>query len=245
VFEGPELYHGITVWLAIIAYAGQIYYDFSGYTDIAIGVAKTLGYRFPRNFRHPYLATSITVFWRRWHMTLSRWLRDYVYISLGGNQHGFRRTLTNLLITMVLGGLWHGAAWTFVLWGAWHGLLLITHRVWRQSVGKTIPIAIRWSLTFLAVAFGWILFRSQSLEHATIVFVRLFRVDDGVLWIPPLAVAAVFIALIEHILWATKGRRMMSLPADRWYSPVATAIFVWCLLLYAPRNFAPFVYFQF
>ena len=124
VFAGPELYSGWTVWLAVIAYTGQIYYDFSGYSDIAIGIAKMLGYRFPANFRHPYLSRSLSEFWRRWQMTLSRWLRDYVYISLGGNRSGKRRTYVNLILTMALGGIWHGAAWTFAFWGLWHGAAL-------------------------------------------------------------------------------------------------------------------------
>ena len=132
VFAGSDLYSGWTLWVAAFAYAGQIYYDFSGYSDLAIGAAKMLGYRFPVNFRHPYLATSLADFWRRWHMTLSRWLRDYLYISLGGNRQGIVRTYINLSLTMLLGGLWHGAAWNFVLWGGLHGVGLSVER-WFQG----------------------------------------------------------------------------------------------------------------
>src|SRR5205814_4951493 len=121
VFGAPGQHSGLEILLAIYGYAVQIYADFSGYTDIAIGVALLLGFRFPENFDKPYSARSLQDFWRRWHMTLSRWLRDYLYIPLGGSQRGERRTYANILITMVLGGLWHGAAWTFVLWGGLHG----------------------------------------------------------------------------------------------------------------------------
>ncbi|MFG0263068.1 MAG: MBOAT family O-acyltransferase, partial [Novipirellula sp. JB048] len=128
VFANPDYYSSTTLWLAVFAYGGQIYLDFSGYTDMAIGSAKMLGYRFPKNFRHPYLATSMAEFWHRWHMTLSRWLRDYLYIPLGGSRRSNLVTYRNLMLTMTLGGLWHGAAWTFVLWGVLHGAALGAER---------------------------------------------------------------------------------------------------------------------
>src|SRR6056297_2208535 len=243
VFAGPELYSGWTVWMAVIAYAGQIYYDFSGYTDIAIGAAKMLGYRFPANFRHPYLATSIADFWHRWHMTLSRWLRDYLYIPLGGSRGGDWATYRNLMITMTLGGLWHGAAWTFVLWGIWHGGALCVQRAGRGLLG--VPRAIGWLSTGLVVLAGWVLFRSPDLSTAAAVFGGLGRVSGGIVWLPPLALIAVGCMIIEHVAWTTRLRLAMRLPFDRWYTPVATAILLWCLLLYAPQGFRPFVYFQF
>lgn len=245
VFAGPDLYSGITVWLAVIGYAGQIYYDFSGYTDIAIGVAKMLGYRFPRNFRHPYLATSVADFWQRWHITLSRWLRDYLYIPLGGNRGGKLLTTRNLIITMVLGGLWHGAAWTFILWGLWHGIALATERWLRQRypIRKT-----EWFgrlTTLCVVAVGWVLFRSQNLEECFAVFQKMLFLSPGILWLPPLAIAVVCVMLVEHVAWTTRLRIAMRLRGDRWYTPIATTVLIWCLLLYAPRGFSPFVYFQF
>ncbi len=243
VFAGPELYSGVTVWIAVIAYAGQIYYDFSGYTDMAIGAAKMLGYRFPANFRHPYLATSIADFWHRWHMTLSRWLRDYLYIPLGGSRGGDWATYRNLMITMTLGGLWHGAAWTFVLWGIWHGGALCVQRAGRGLLG--VPRAIGWLSTGLVVLAGWVLFRSPDLSTAAAVFGGLGRVSGGIVWLPPLALIAVGCMIIEHVAWTTRLRLAMRLPFDRWYTPVATAILLWCLLLYAPQGFRPFVYFQF
>jgi alginate O-acetyltransferase complex protein AlgI len=241
VFAGPDLYHGVTVGIAVIAYAGQIYYDFSGYTDMAIGAAKMLGYRFPVNFRHPYLACSMADFWHRWHMTLSRWLRDYLYISLGGSRGGKLATYRNLMITMTLGGLWHGAAWTFVLWGLLHGLALTAERALTQR----LPKFLGWLIVMMVVLSGWVLFRSKDLSTAVSVYAQILMLADGILWLPPLAIAAIGCLIIEHIVWKTRLRLAMRLPADRWFSPVSVAIMIWCLILYAPQGFRPFVYFQF
>ena len=241
VFAGPELYSGITVGIAVLAYTAQIYFDFSGYTDIAIGVAKMLGYRFPINFRHPYLATSIADFWRRWHMTLSRWLRDYLYVPLGGNRRGALATYRNVLITMTLGGLWHGAAWTFVLWGIWHGSALVVARVSNIK----LPKAIGWMLTMVVVVLGWVLFRSSSLTEAANVLHQIFTLSDGVAWYPPLTIAALVCLVGEHVAWKTRLRLAMRLPIGAWYSPIATTVMIWALLLYAPQGYRPFVYFQF
>ncbi len=241
VFAGPDLYSGATLCIASIAYAGQIYYDFSGYTDIAIGAAKMLGYRFPSNFRHPYLAISLADFWHRWHMTLSRWLRDYVYIPLGGSRGANATTYQNLMITMTLGGLWHGAAWTFVIWGAWHGIWLCIQRL----VGLTIPRWVGWISTMAIVLVGWILFRSPDLDTAHRFVWRMMTWQAGIDWYPPLAIGAIGCMLGEHVAWRTKLRRAMRLPCNAWYSPIATAVMVWSILLYAPRGFQPFIYFQF
>ena len=262
VFAGPDLYSGFTLMIAALAYAGQIYYDFSGYSDLAIGAAKMMGYRFPVNFRHPYLATSLSEFWRRWHMTLSRWLRDYLYISLGGSRSGIVRTTFNLMLTMTLGGLWHGAAWTFVLWGILHGVALGFERSCQrlrsigidqprssgssdQSSRSTVVRVINTSFMLLVVMVGWILFRSESIELAGLYLHRLVGVADGIHWFPPLAIAAMGCLLVEHALWRTRLRRVMRLPLNAWYSPVATTLMIWVLLLYAPKGFRPFVYFQF
>ena len=136
-FNAPNEHAGlVAAWVATIAFSMQIYFDFSGYTDIARGCAQLLGYEFPPNFERPYLARDIAEFWRRWHISLSTWLRDYLYIPLGGNRLGPARTYVNLLITMGLGGLWHGASWNFVVWGLYHGVLLTLHRAWRQWIGQ-------------------------------------------------------------------------------------------------------------
>jgi alginate O-acetyltransferase complex protein AlgI len=241
VFAAPDLYSGTTVWIAVLAYTGQIYLDFSGYSDIAIGAAKMLGYRFPVNFKHPYLATSVANFWRRWHMTLSRWLRDYLYISIGGNRISAWVTYRNLLITMTLGGLWHGAAWTFVLWGIWHGVALAVERFLKISPPKFVG----WLITLTIVVLGWVLFRSESLEVAGTVFQKMVTLSTGIEWYPPLAIAALACLVVEHAAWTTRLRRVMRLPIGAWYSPIATTVMVWALVLYAPQGFRPFVYFQF
>jgi alginate O-acetyltransferase complex protein AlgI len=176
-------------WCALFAFSMQIYFDFSGYSDIAIGCARLFGFVFPENFRMPYLATSVTDFWHRWHLTLSTWLRDYLYIPLGGSRYGQLATLRNLMITMLLGGLWHGAQWTFVAWGGYHGLMLCFERltgVGRDPEGvipsgiadRTIVIS-RIAATFAIVALGWVLFRSQSFGDAVTVYRALFAGGPG------------------------------------------------------------------
>lgn len=155
-----------TAWVGAIAYTGQIYFDFSGYSDMAIGLGLMFGLRLPENFRRPYSATSITDFWRRWHMSLSRWFRDYLYIPLGGNRYGASKTYRNLVIVFLATGLWHGAAWTFVLWGAYHGLILIIERVSGLARSERM-LAPRRAITFVLVIFGWVLFRAEHLSQAT------------------------------------------------------------------------------
>lgn len=172
IFDAPALYTGLENLLGIYGYTLQIYCDFSGYSDMAIGIALLLGFRFPVNFDSPYQSASITEFWRRWHMTLSFWLRDYLYISLGGNRVPLWRNFFNLFITMVIGGLWHGASWLFVLWGAWHGILLVLHKLFRRffpprthaKATTHILHICNILLTFHAVAIGWVFFRADSLE---------------------------------------------------------------------------------
>lgn len=182
VFGVPEAYFAPDVALAAYAYAAQIYCDFSGYTDIAIGVALLMGFVFPQNFNSPYRATSFRDFWRRWHMTLSRFLRDFLYIPLGGNRGGKWRTARNLMITMVLGGLWHGAAWGFVLWGTLHGLGLVVERSLRGRIDA--PAWLRWAIVFNLVVFGWILFRAENLDVAATFISRLFVPGEATLWAP-------------------------------------------------------------
>jgi D-alanyl-lipoteichoic acid acyltransferase DltB (MBOAT superfamily) len=157
-------------WLATLAYTLQLYFDFSGYSDMAIGLALMFGIRLPVNFRSPYKATSIVEFWRRWHITLSRFLRDYLYIPLGGNRRGPSRRYINLMVTMLLGGLWHGAGWTYVVWGGLHGLYLCVNQMWRERFGGT-PATVAgmlasWTLTFLAVVVAWVFFRAATMNGA-------------------------------------------------------------------------------
>ncbi|HEX2153174.1 MAG TPA: MBOAT family protein [Acidimicrobiia bacterium] len=251
VFASPSQFSALEVLMAVYGYAVQIYADFSGYTDIAIGVALLMGFKFPQNFNSPYAALSIQDFWRRWHMTLSRWLRDYLYIPLGGNRGSRADTYRNLLITMVLGGLWHGAAWTFVLWGAFHGAVLAYER-WRAETGRVLVAdspgqrALRRLATFHLVCLGWMLFRADSLGR---VGELLGRLAD---WGPAPSVTPAVIALIVG------GIGVQYLPSDFrdrlqvTYSrlrPIALtaglAAFLLVLDGFGPEGVAPFIYFQF
>ncbi|MBN2120818.1 MAG: MBOAT family protein [Candidatus Omnitrophica bacterium] len=164
-----------TSWITVTAYALQIYYDFSAYSDMAYGLGQFLGFDFPQNFNSPYKAESITDFWKRWHMSLSAWLRDFLYIPLGGNRKGPLRTYINLFITMFLGGLWHGANWTFVGWGCWHGILLALERK-AKNRNRILPIGIagRRAVTFILVLLGWVLFRSDNFSQALTIYKSLF-----------------------------------------------------------------------
>ena len=156
----------VTAWIGILAFTFQIYFDFSGYSDMAVGMGKMLGFNFPKNFDHPYMSKSISEFWRRWHITLGTWFREYVYIPLGGNRKGLPKTLRNLLITWALTGLWHGASWNFILWGLYFGVLIIIERLGWGNVLKKLPSAVSTAYTFLLVVFGWVLFDTDTLGGA-------------------------------------------------------------------------------
>jgi alginate O-acetyltransferase complex protein AlgI len=178
-------------WLGAIAFGLQLYFDFSGYSDMAIGLARMFGIRFPLNFFSPYQAHDISDFWRRWHMTLSRFLRDYLYIPLGGNRHGTVRRYANLMVTMLLGGLWHGAAWTYVVWGGLHGTYLVIHHLWRAGVQRVAPrlslaqsslgIALARAVTLLAVFVAWVCFHSPNFASATSLWASMAGLHGGIL----------------------------------------------------------------
>jgi len=182
VFSAPEGFSGSEHLLASFCYTLQIFCDFSGYTDMAIGIALLLGYRLCLNFDSPYQSMNITEFWRKWHISLSFWLRDYIYIPLGGNQKGFFLQLTFLLITMLIGGLWHGADWKFIFWGAAHGLLLILHKLWvkRQFLNTNTRIFsfLSWFLTFSLVSLLWIPFRANSIDETWVMYASIFTKHD-------------------------------------------------------------------
>ncbi|MNQ11946.1 Peptidoglycan O-acetyltransferase [compost metagenome] len=163
-------------WVGSLAYTFQLYFDFSGYSDMAIGLAYLFGVRFPVNFNSPYRALNIIEFWRRWHMTLSRFLRDYLYFPLGGNRKGSRRRSVNLMLTMLLGGLWHGAGWTFIVWGGLHGVYLLVNHAW-QSSGRRMPGIVAWPLTFVAVVCAWVFFRADNLHAAGNLLQAMFSLN--------------------------------------------------------------------
>lgn len=171
-FESHVPLQLIDAWGTSLSYTFQLYYDFSGYSDMAIGAALLMNIRLPVNFNSPYRATDIQDFWRRWHITLSRWLRDYLYIPLGGNRKGVTRTFINLFVTFLLGGLWHGAGWTFVIWGAMHGTAVVVHRFW-SALGFRTSKLVGWFLTFIFVHFSWVFFRANSLDDALRVIIGM------------------------------------------------------------------------
>jgi alginate O-acetyltransferase complex protein AlgI len=252
-------------WLGALAYTAQIYFDFAGYSDMAIGLGRMMGFRFPENFRSPYLSRSITEFWRRWHISLSTWLRDYLYIPLGGNRLGPRRTLVNLMVVMVLGGLWHGAAWTFILWGAWQGLFLVLERGRRRPPSEALeaegahPMAV--AATMLVVLVGWVLFRSATLSGA-------LRLYAGMIGLNGLALSAELRWQLGGLELAALGFALLAVYAGPWlvrragapaaagasiqaWDPVrvgrlaAIPLFLAALLRTAAVSFSPFLYFQF
>jgi alginate O-acetyltransferase complex protein AlgI len=243
---------GWAVWLGVLAYAGQIYGDFSGYTDMAIGMARAMGYDFTKNFDHPYLSCSPREFWRRWHISLSTFLRDYLYIPLGGNRRGPVRTGINLMVTMLLGGLWHGAAWTFVFWGALHGAALVFDHVFdiasRVERGGPVGRLLGWLGTMLLVLIGWVFFRSPSISAAFACLAKMFvptAFAEGIHWISLRALLALSPMAIFHGLAGTRWQRYKDLSPQRWYTPAILFLLVYLALLFRPEDFTPFIYFQF
>jgi alginate O-acetyltransferase complex protein AlgI len=250
VFAQPGLQSSGSVWLATLAYAVQIYCDFSGYSDMAVGLAHTLGFRLPLNFNMPYFSADITEFWRRWHISLSSWLRDYLYIPLGGSRHGRWATYRNLLVTMLLGGLWHGASWTFVLWGLYHGLLLALERCcplpeWlRQGLFRPLRVAC----TFLAVSVGWVLFRAQSFADAGALLARLVSPTAGLSLGPArwaLVGTCLALVLAGHLVgtFVNVKRLERRLPAPVLGSGMAFVVLL--LFWLVAEDSRAFIYFQF
>lgn len=235
-------------WLGLAAFTLQIYYDFAGYSNMAIGLGRIFGFELPRNFEHPYSAASFREFWRRWHMTLSRWFRDYLYIPLGGSKAGERKTYRNLLIVFVLCGLWHGAAWTFLLWGLWHGVFLIGERLAQRLSLPKIPRIIGVAYTVLFVALGWVLFRADSLAHAVAYWRALLPGGEVMIEVPSSAAyAMVFGVLFAWDGWKNIGARIPT-PAPvgaaiQWSLIGVLAIF--CFAAVASTTHQPFLYFRF
>ena len=173
LWNDPSALSAGAAWIAVLGYTYQLYFDFSGYSDMAVGLGRLFGFHFPQNFNSPYKAINISDFWRRWHITLSSWLRDYLYIPLGGSRLGTVRTYVNLFITMLLGGLWHGANWTFVIWGSYHGALLALYKMVKNPYDR-LPIFLQRATTFFLVVIGWVFFRSPTFGAATAMLTRMF-----------------------------------------------------------------------
>jgi alginate O-acetyltransferase complex protein AlgI len=258
VFADTQAYNTSAVWLAVVAYSIQIYCDFSGYTDMAIGLAHTLGFKLAKNFDMPYASVNISEFWRRWHISLSSWLRDYLFIPLGGSRGGTWLTYRNLMLTMTLGGLWHGASWTFVAWGIMHGTFLILHKqlqdlwiVWptgkrllQTHLGRAVSIA----LTFVCVSLAWVCFRAPDFATAAQVYEHLFVPHRGTrLVIPNDGVIMILLAVLAaHLIghWhAWRRRSLQQLPAPA--IGLAYAIALVGIIVLIPEYSKPFIYFQF
>ena len=264
VYNTPLAFDGITVWLAVLSYSLQIYLDFSGYSDMAIGAAKILDIQLPRNFNLPYLAHNVTELWKRWHISLSSWLQDYLYISLGGNRKGKVRAYINLLATMVIGGLWHGASWVFIVWGALHGIALVVHKLWialtksNQKQPSLLGSLLSILVTFLFTSFCWIFFRAESMENAFQIIGRLFSFGGGVVHLSFWLFVSLTLVLICSLIAAAKTKDKV-LPDNRknqsfvnGFYPILDLTKFWHLVLFfvfcglivvlAYTNGSPFIY---
>jgi alginate O-acetyltransferase complex protein AlgI len=251
LFATPGL-SPLDAWYGAVAYAFQIYFDFSGYSDMAIGLGLMMGFMFAKNFDSPYRADSITDFWRRWHLSLSTWLRDYLYIPLGGNRKGAVRTYVNIAIVMLLGGLWHGAAWTFVAWGGIHGALLIAERMaGKRNLLGPLPRGVRVGFTFFLVTVAWVFFRSPSLEWALHYCGAMFGLTDvatqaalvrGVVYQP--YYLATFVAC-AGVTWLSPQTWDFTRVLPAWKVAWATAVLWLAMMILGTQSYNPFIYFIF
>jgi alginate O-acetyltransferase complex protein AlgI len=254
----PDQMTFATAWLGAIGYTLQLFFDFSGYSDMAIGLGRMLGFRLPENFARPYSSVTITEFWRRWHMSLSRWFRDYVYIPLGGNRNGAGQTYRNLCIVFVLTGFWHGAQWTFLIWGCYHGALLVIERRFRYDLSPAKPATriARRALTMLLVVIGWVFFRSADLPHALSMIGHMLLPDfDGLggavttaftnQRLVLLLIALTVIFLPAHPVTGPLLESSRSRPANVLRIGVMTVGLFYAAILVATGTFSPFLYYQF
>lgn len=259
-FGAPSGLGAVDAWLVVLAFTLQIYFDFSGYTDIGRGSAALLGYDVPENFNLPYLAENLADFWRRWHISLSSWLRDYLYIPLGGSRRGLARQYFNLFATMTLGGLWHGAAWTFVVWGAFHGLGLIVHREWQRHTTRWAGArqSLVWrglagALTLMFVAVGWVFFRATTLGVAAELLQRMTLIGaprwigslDPDHWLTTAIVAGAYGLYLAAAEWARRTPPPAWLRTRAWMVRAAVMALMVLAIVAFPGGQASFIYFQF
>lgn len=252
-FSRTEQIEWLSAWVGILSYTMQLYFDFSGYSLMAIGLGRCLGFQFPTNFDRPYTAASLQEFWRRWHISLSTWLRDYLYVSLGGNRKGVLKTYRNLFLTMLLGGLWHGAEWTFVVWGAWHGAILCLERKfkWNERMG---PVAGQIT-TFLIVIVGWTFFRARKLPEAFKTLKTMFNPLQGTFDFNPEALFAnpmqfgfcilglIYCFALERRLNIPKLEKLEQVPLS--LQAAGASMLIISILIVMSSRTIPFLYFQF
>ncbi|MEE4274005.1 MAG: MBOAT family O-acyltransferase [Thermoanaerobaculales bacterium] len=248
-FAAPDEFTALSAWTAVLLYAAQIYCDFSGYSEMAIACARMLGFELGENFNFPYLATSIKDFWRRWHISLSSWLRDYLYISLGGNRGSTLFTYRNLMLTMLLGGLWHGASWNFVIWGGLHGAALIAHRLW-EPFGRRLPTAFSggfgFVLTMWWVNLAWIFFRAADLGEAMAVTRSyVLFIDNGPRELGPGVLWLLLVLAVLHVAGALSHRSSWWRRAPGWAFAAAYGLLAALALSLVHPAAQPFIYFQF
>lgn len=258
VFALPTAEIGLsTAWLGILAYTFQIYFDFSGYSDMAIGMGRMMGFKFPENFNNPYISQSVSEFWKRWHITLGSWMMDYLYIPLGGNRKGKRRTYVNLWIVFFLSGLWHGAAWTFVAWGAFHGLFIVMDKMFWLKASKKIGKVPRVLITFVIVMIGWVLFRADTIDYAVHYVGAMFGANGNLpdFYIDQQFVMTLIIATFFAFFGLTKAgdkaldfffnRKAYSARQYIWVGLLMMILFVLSASFILKGSFNPFIYFRF
>lgn len=244
------------LWLGILAYTFQIYFDFSGYSDMGIGLARIIGFTFPENFNFPYVSKSITEFWRRWHITLGRFMRDYLYIPLGGNRVGKIRLLFNLWFVFLISGLWHGASWTFIVWGAFHGLILILDRLFLLKFYEKIGGFLSLVITFLLTVIGWVFFRAETLPQAFTYIRRLFsfsqgystiEVSDRFIIVFSAAILISFFPLLSGFFAKKVSPTLTKVPVltVSLKTAVLFIIAIWCIAEINSSGFNPFIYYRF
>lgn len=247
VFANPESYHAVELAGGLMAYAWQLFFDFSGYTDVVTALALLLGFNLPVNFRQPYLATNLSDFWKRWHITLSHWIRDYVYIPLGGNRGSWGRTQINLIIAMTLSGFWHGASITFVVWGLWHGIGLVIQNLWHQVSTWRLPAVVGQLITFIFVCLGWLLFRAEDWDSVS-AFIKGFSEWNTV---PSLNWLGLLVAMVVFFALARQAQTMMDKSAavlrtlPWWGQSLCLFLAVLVIMELAPAGMPGFIYFGF
>lgn len=247
VFANPDGYHAVELICAVMAYAWQLFFDFSGYTDLVTALALFLGFQLPRNFNQPYLAKSISEFWQRWHISLSRWIRDFVYIPLGGNRGSWGRTQINVLIAMTLSGLWHGASLTFVIWGVWHGLGVIAQNIWQKIGLVRLPGLLAQMLTFIFVCVGWLMFRAENWEAVELFLVGLtdWQSMPRFNWVGLLLAVAIFFWAASRAEASMKAGTEWLSRWPWWMKSILLVLGALLVIEMSPPGMPGFIYFGF